>query len=417
LGEIAEFDAVSVVHCDHARAVTRMNDREAPANDYRRYVQDVCEAELLAQRQSWGLAARELEEVRLSPPAARLAAYLERLPPAPSRVLESRYCSAAFNSLAYDPEAVSHFIVDRLCTLAPGATIGWAGADPRLLAATSVRLRALGRALEPPLVCGPLAQGELPWGRAASVARVLEEAQLLVVAFGGEGVAHFRAFDRPPARFSPSASELAQLDIAGVLRAAAAVRKPEPVVLVNAINNEFERMARQLVRGPLAPFATRLRDGRLRSEDAWAVRLSDLALATGASRRDDGIAAPEGHRGDIVEGGPYLDLAPALYRASMTYTLAKPGLSLLRLKFDLMAFGEEIASTAALAAHGRGEISFDFEVAPAFLARRGVAPFEIRISGNGRAACLIESVRFERRSAVSLTPDELALAHRGQGAA
>ncbi len=412
LGAIGSFEAATLFHCDHARSVTRMNNREEESNDFSRYVTGVSEAAIAEQRETWGLAGRELEHISLAPPLQRLAAYLELQPAAPARVIESRYCGESFNSLDYDPEAVSHFVADRLCTLPPGAEIGWIGADARLLAATRTRLEGLGRGLSP-LVCGPLTGQPLHWGESAEPMAAIARGQVLVVAFGAEGVARFRDCHRPPASFAPDAAELAQLDIAGLLRMAAlAAPAGKRIVIVNAINNEFERMARQLVDGALAPFATRLRDGVLRSSAALELRLRDLALAVGVHADASGVTAPEGHRGDIVTGGPYFDLAPALYRVTLAYALPKPGLPLLRLKLDLMAFGEPIASVSGLAAHAHGELGFDVEVAPAFLAKRGIAPLEIRVSGNGRAEFVIESVRIERKGALSLPLEQIALAHR-----
>ena len=125
------------------------------------------------------------------------------------------------------------------------------------------------------------------------------------------------------------------------------------------------------------------------------------------------IAALEGHRGDIISGGPYFDLPPALYRATLCYALPKPGLPLLRLKFDLMAFGEQLATATALAGHAQGELAFDFEIAPGFLAKRGVAPLEVRVSGNGRTQAAITGVRIERKSELSISLEQLAVAHRG----
>jgi hypothetical protein len=412
LGAIGSFEAATLYHCDHARSVTRMNSREEESNDFARYVTSVTEAAIAEQGDAWGLAGQDLEEIVLKPPLQRLAAYLETQPAAPARVIESRYDGASFNSLDYDPETISHFVADRLCTLPPGAEIGWIGADARLLAATRTRLEGLGRRLSP-LVCGPLAGQPLPWGESAEPMAAIARGQVLVVAFGAEGVARFRDYARPPASFAPDAAELEQLDIAGLLRLAAlAAPAGKRLVLVNAINNEFERMARQWVDGALAPFATRLRDGVLAPTTPLRLRLRDLALAAGVHADASGVTAPEGHRGDIVVGGPYFDLAPALYRVTLAYRLPKPGLPLLRLKLDLMAFGEPIATIGGLAAHAQGELGFDFEIAPAFLAKRGIAPLEIRVSGNGRAEFVIESVRIERKGALSLPLEQIAAAHR-----
>ncbi|MGD9980992.1 MAG: glycosyltransferase family 2 protein [Hyphomonadaceae bacterium] len=411
-GEIHAFDAADCYHCEHSRTVTRMNNPDEAANDADAYVHAVAQPVPPGQDKHWGAASEPFEEIQLTAPEARLGSYLKAQERASKAVSTSRYRADEFNSLEYNPESVSHFVADRLCALPQDARVGWFGADARLLEAVKMRLDGLGRRVRP-LLGLPIAGAA--WGETASINGILTEAVTLVFAFGAPGMQRFRDFDRPPESFAASEGELLQLDIAGALRAIAAYAEPRPVVVVNAVNTEFERMTRQLVQGALAPFSTRLRDGWLKpTTRPVELRLADMTPAAGAERRDGGIFAPANLRGEIVSHGSYFDLPAGRFRLAADIHLDDPlgRVALQRLRLDLMAWADVSESSTTLLTQQDTAATLDFEITPEFLARRGVAPLDVRISGNGRTPLLIKAIRVLPLGSPTMPLANLARAHR-----
>ncbi len=64
-------------HCDHTRQATPMHKSTSPMNDFNLFVESVREATLVNQRETWGCAGDDIEEISLVRPASR--AYLGAL--------------------------------------------------------------------------------------------------------------------------------------------------------------------------------------------------------------------------------------------------------------------------------------------------------------------------------------------------
>jgi GT2 family glycosyltransferase len=411
-GSIRAFEAVACYHCEHSRTVTRMNNPNVASNDSDIYVRDVTHSAPPGQQHTWGAPSDLFEELRLAALEARLSAFLSTQRSQADSVREGRYRADAFNSLDYDPETVSHFVADRLCALPHGTAVGWFGADVRLIDATLMRLEGLGRRVR---VLAGLPISGATSAEQAPIDRILSDATTLIFAFGASGLSRFRDFDNPPASFEATEAELAQLDIAGALRAIAAYAEPRPLIVVNAVNTEFERMTRQLVNGALAPFSTRLRDGWLRPTTLpFGLRLPDMTLAPGVTRRDDGVFAPAGLRGEIIVGGPTFDLPAGRFHLTADVRLTERigRMALERVRLDLMAWGNVIASSTTLLTQTDSQSVLEFAITPKFLALRGVAPLEARLSSNGRADLLVRRVQIGPLGPPTLNLAELARAHR-----
>ncbi|MES1202601.1 MAG: hypothetical protein ABUS57_14255, partial [Pseudomonadota bacterium] len=410
-GDVRPFMGVACYHCDHSRQITRMNDPGVPPNDPAVYVHGVSAAPIAGQMQSWGAAGLAIEEIRLAPPRARLAAYLDAQGPSAAHAVDSHYRSSNFNDLSYEPESVSHFVADRLCALAPGAPIAWVGADRRLIEWTRRRLAGLGRT-PTFLLAGPVSEDGAGLGEPAGLARLLGEARGFVFAFGAPGLGMLRPYDRHPESFTPGPAEMAQLDVLGLLRAVVAAdalspaAREGPFVLVNAINNEFERVARQVVAGSLAPFITRLRDGRLKPRaEGYDIAADHLTRANGVALEAGALAIPAGLRGPVLFDGPGFDLAPGSYSFSVrcdgvglegAMRLASLGLEAI--------VGDEVRAGATVRAGPTPSIRrLTFTVTEADLAKRRIGPVNIRVSTSGRSPLTIRAMRIDALGPPTMT--------------
>ncbi len=102
-------------HCDHTRQVTPMHKSTAPMNDLNVFVDGVREAHLAGQRESWGCANDDIEEISLIRPVSN--AYLGALETAITEPLQSpletwyRY-NEYKDKINYDPRHVLPFLLD-----------------------------------------------------------------------------------------------------------------------------------------------------------------------------------------------------------------------------------------------------------------------------------------------------------------
>jgi hypothetical protein len=139
-GSIESLEShVSGYHCNHNRTRTVYHGSRV-ANDLDRFFFSVDEAELPAQRATWGLANVVVEEVASRDSlSARCIDALARAIPSGPRVLSDAY-RAPF-SLTYDSGHVLPFIADALVVSSPEATIGYVGAN-------TVLQRMLGQVID-----------------------------------------------------------------------------------------------------------------------------------------------------------------------------------------------------------------------------------------------------------------------------
>ena len=134
-------------HCNHLRTATTYQSSDV-ANDLHRFVLALEEPELPAQRESWGLAGDEVEEVDLAPEVARsftaavaAASGDSPSPPRPTDARDEKW------RLEYDSGHVLAFVADAIRVAPPGSAIAYLGVNTTL----ERMLRELVRELERPL--------------------------------------------------------------------------------------------------------------------------------------------------------------------------------------------------------------------------------------------------------------------------
>lgn len=151
-------------HCNHRRTPTIYHGVAQPANDLHRFVHSVDRAELPAQRETWGLADTELQEVEVRERMGSQVAdtVLSAVAGGPASRTPTDAREAKF-ALEYDSSHVLPFVADALIVSPPDARIAYIGANPvleRMLASLVAELE-LGGALATADLEDPRSVGEL----------------------------------------------------------------------------------------------------------------------------------------------------------------------------------------------------------------------------------------------------------------
>jgi GT2 family glycosyltransferase len=118
-------------HCNHSRTPTVYHGAVPVMNDLGRFFASVDRADLPAQRETWGLADVELEEVPF-PERVGLRFGDTVLAAIPAGTAASSDALAATYGLTYDSGHVLPFVADALAVSPAGATIAYVGANPVL---------------------------------------------------------------------------------------------------------------------------------------------------------------------------------------------------------------------------------------------------------------------------------------------
>ena len=123
------LEQVYCYHCDHTRQQTFAHRPDTLANDIERFVEGVTRPDLPEQRDSWGCAGEEVEEIRL--PKSNLNGYRQALQPLitglPGDFTETYYTTASYDRVDYDPQRVLLFLADLLNCLPRDLRLAWCG--------------------------------------------------------------------------------------------------------------------------------------------------------------------------------------------------------------------------------------------------------------------------------------------------
>ncbi len=309
-------------HCDHTRQVTPAHRHDRVQNDTERWIDGVSEAAIPEQRETWGLAGETVEEIRLGDDLGRylrsLRAGIGEAMRAPSEVA---YVAENYDKIGYDPRHVMPYLVDALSCYPRATSIGWIGVEPELLARFAAAWRALG------FVGDLLIPVEAHWLTAATpgVTRrvgfpeLADASDVFVTDFGPRHADHSRG-----KTWATHAVRLVNLWFRKLVmserrRLQNAATAPRRFIAVNSVHGEFQELVRAHIGAPLAPIATRLRQGFVLPADN-AIRPLLSLLEAGVAGRKEGtaIAALRGTEGHVFYGGS-LDLLAGTYRLSVSF--------------------------------------------------------------------------------------------------
>jgi len=243
-----------------------MHKSTSPMNDFHVFVEAVQEAPLVKQRETWGCAGDDIEEISLTRPASR--AYVGALEAAiaePLRApIEAGYeFTQYWDRINYDPRHVLPFLLDLLVCAPRDLRVAYFGGHRAMFDLLRVALRRIG--FEKDILVSRENAARLGLAPDEAGGAALDEvfaANIFIfdcVTIKGE------AF-----RNEMSASDAALVDdlVVSFYRFVDDERArsgpPRRVVMINAIENRFEELVRKYLDYARTPFSTRLRHGFVR---------------------------------------------------------------------------------------------------------------------------------------------------------
>lgn len=260
-------------HCDHTRRATPMHQSTSPMNDFSAFVDNVRTADLAGQREAWGCAGDDIEEISLMRPASR--AYVGALETAigePLKApLEAGYeFTRYWDRIDYEPRHVLPFLVDLMVCAPRSLRISYFGGHRAMFDLLCAALRRIGFE-NPVLVANEDAArlGLTPENAGVAAPDEVFAADIFI-------------FDCVTIEGKAASNEMGPADAALVAdlvrsferlvddereRARARSGPPRRVVMINAIENRFGELVRKYLDYARTPFSTRLRHGFIRLND------------------------------------------------------------------------------------------------------------------------------------------------------
>jgi hypothetical protein len=328
-------------HCGHTRQITPAHRHRSQANSYDRFVKNVRESALPAQRDSWGLAGEEIEEVTLA--SSTHHDYVRGLctalkddaqPPA-----EASYTVETFDRVTYDARHVLPYLADLLAPAPRHWTAAWIGGRGDMFQLFSEVWREFGfkgRVLVPEWASHLLPQAITGRITPASVADIGETADVVIVDFGVPSHSlGATASDRADGRRDRAVDALVRRDFSDlvVTERARLARQASPrrFICINAVHNAHERAVLEAIAAPATPFSGRLRHGFVTqgpgqyadavsvpagSQESPPNLIGTMQLGESGERSAGGVVAPFGRRG-VVLHGPHTFLPAGAYRADI----------------------------------------------------------------------------------------------------
>jgi hypothetical protein len=320
-GDLA--DRLVCYHCDHTRQATFGHQQATSQNSFEDFVHRIERPELPHQRESWGLAGEEIEEIRLTAGSgARYIAGLDAALPEPlEQPLRSDYLPDSFGRSDAPAGHILPYLLDLIASQPPVTRIAWFGQDK---AALNLLARALDGAgfTDPVLVeagcdavSGPTTARLDPQSREI----MLAAADLVILDFSGvagDGTALTApACGLLDAFWAVLAHERARL--------ADPLLPPRLIVGVNVVHSPFEPVFAWNLGAVKSPFSARLRHGYIADRKADADWLPLMSAGSAGRKRDGGVASRPGCDGTVAHG-PYAALPPGDYAIEASLSVVRP---------------------------------------------------------------------------------------------
>ena len=260
-GEVGDLGGeVFGYHCDHTRQATPMHSHRRVENDWKRFCDGLERSDVPEQRESWGCANDEIEEIRLADNTDRVYAQALRdvigKPLAEPTVVE--YVGEMYDKTDYDPRHMLPFLADMFVSMPRTSNIAWYGVRPdmlRLFANLWTKLNFTGRILlDSPLLCEPGTNTlHVP------ALEALAGADAFLFDFGGLQPALQVSWASDPTvlRLHRSFNRV----IGEEQRRCARGVPLRRIIALNAINNHYEGMVCSVVGASATPFGPRMRHG------------------------------------------------------------------------------------------------------------------------------------------------------------
>jgi hypothetical protein len=266
-------DACFGYHCDHTRQVTPMHKSASQMNDLDVFVHGVREAQLVGQRDIWGCAKDDIEEISLARPVSQVyVGALETVITEPLQApLEAGYeFTQYWDKIDYDPRHVLPFLLDLLVCAPRDLRVSYFGGHKAMFELLRVALRRIGFEKDLLVTRENAARLGLPPASAGVAApdEVFEANIFIFDCVTLEGKAVSDQMSAPNAAMVDDlVRSFGRLVDAERERMRARSGPPRRVVMINALENRFEALVRIYLDYARTPFSSRLRHGFIRPSD------------------------------------------------------------------------------------------------------------------------------------------------------
>lgn len=395
-GKVGDLgDWVFGYHCDHTRQITPMHAPASVENDSRVFVEGVTRPDLPQQADKWGFPTEDIEEIRLrvDPSLSYVNGLRDHVGAPMQAPSKASYTGAAYDRINYDPSHVIPFLVDVFSSYERKSGVAWYGVRNDTLQMFCRTWRALGFT-GPILIDATAAENGLA---TAPEANLVEAEQLK-----SDAIAFIFDFGMPIDRqgalvnetFGPTIYQSVVSGMAGVIeteQSRLSQKLPlRRMLIINAINNKFERFVQLRVGVGHTPFATRIRHGfvlpPVKGRQDWL----KYVQVGGAGARVDGVIKTNADDVGIVAFGPYRYLDPGRYCLRIRLDSELPAERAAPLFVEALAESRAIAATVI----GPGDHKIHFNVAEKLVARLEYS-IEVRITSLQRAAYAISELSIE----------------------
>jgi hypothetical protein len=384
-------ESVFAYHCDHTRQVTPLHKPESKQNDAAEFVDAVIAAEIPEQRETWGAAGAEIEELRLDDSLSRqyLTALQSAIGAPQIAPLQSAYRHDSFDSFDYDPRHVMPFLADLVSAAPRNLRLGWVGFRQDTLTAWLAVWRDLGFA-QPVSV--------LTQSIAGSIDQWAGQCDMFVFDFGapapGKPVNRSQKAVLGEALYRVRAMESARI---------ADGLAPRRIAGIDVVHNRFEAAFKSAVAAASTPYSTRIRAGYARPIDATAAYHGDWLASchigkAGMRCNAGGVKAISGAAGHVIYG-PYWQLPPGEYTAQIDISGGKTDLAKAitsrrpMLIMDVRTSDRErLARKFIMPSKADRQITLPFKVEGAHLA----FPLEVRLYTSGASSFTIRRLTIDR---------------------
>jgi len=310
---------IRAYHCEHTRQFSTMHYL-SKQNDIEKFVDQIKDSKIPEQKDDWGLAEENIEEIHLCscPSTTFLQGLGKTLLEEQVSTPDVLYSPESFNLVGYDSRHVLPYLADVLVNLPRHWSMAWIGGREETLNLISLMWRQLGFTglIAVPqegggrlLNDGPIGIVPRPWQQ------LIREVDIFVFDFAdidcAEGISKLQGESR--------ATVSALLKIFFSIchfeqRSAYCGDKQRQIILVNAINNDFEALSDKFLFAAKTAMTSRIRHGfvapRLPTKCSW---ICQQLIGPAGERRGQNILIKPGHAGHVLYG-PYRILEPGHYR-------------------------------------------------------------------------------------------------------
>ena len=297
LGKVLDAEPfVSAYHCDHTRQITPMHAHGSRTNNPEEFVHNVKASDLPEQRDRWGLAYHDLEEIRLDQATSRLFRTTLRqvLPLTPGKPTRVAYRHETYDRVPVNVAHLIPFLLDMFASSPRHTSLGWIGMQGELLSLFQHCWSTHG-------FSNPIDAIDNP----SLVPTRLQAAETIVINFGAPNLC--------TAAEEPIIIQAFWVAIQQEIARMATGLAPRRILAVNAIHNRFESLVLSTVRCAKTPFLTRMRHGYvLPSVFEFPVDWIEQMHVGQAGQRIGSEIRVNGAAGHVMHG-PYKMLMPGVY--------------------------------------------------------------------------------------------------------